>query len=84
MINATGNRMMREITRQSKLADQVDRTQIQISTGKRLQRASDDPVSARRIATIGVTQASMKKLGDQHQRGRSAGVAGRRGVAIGQ
>jgi flagellar hook-associated protein 3 FlgL len=60
MINATGNRMMREITRQSKLADQVDRTQIQISTGKRLQRASDDPVSARRIATIGVTQASMK------------------------
>lgn len=60
MINATGNRMTREITRQSKLADQVDRTQTQISTGKRLQRASDDPVSARRIATIGVTQASMK------------------------
>ena len=53
MINAVGNRMTREIARQQKLADQIERTQIQISSGKRLQRMSDDPVSARRIATIG-------------------------------
>lgn len=59
MINATGNRMMREITRQSKLADTVERTQAQISTGKRLLRPSDDPIAAQRIAAIGKTQASM-------------------------
>lgn len=59
MINAVGNRMTREIARQSKLADVLERTQIQISTGKRLQRMSDDPVAARRIQTIGTTQASM-------------------------
>lgn len=59
MINAVGNRMTREIARQQKLTSQLEQTQIQISTGKRLQRMSDDPVSARRIATIGTTQASM-------------------------
>lgn len=59
MINAVGNRMTREIARQQKLADQIERTQIQISSGKRLQRMSDDPVSARRIATIGTAQSSL-------------------------
>ncbi|KTE20949.1 flagellin-like protein [Sphingopyxis sp. H050] len=59
MINAVGNRMTREIARQSKLADALERVQIQISTGKRLQRMSDDPAAARRIATIGTAQASM-------------------------
>ncbi len=59
MINAVGNRMTREIARQASLADALERLQIQISTGKRLQRMSDDPVAARRIQTIGTTQASM-------------------------
>lgn len=59
MINAVGNRMTREIARQQSLAEQLERTQIQISSGKKLQRMSDDPVAARRIATIGTTQASM-------------------------
>lgn len=59
MINAVGNRMTREIARQQKLADQLETTLAQISSGKRLQRMSDDPVAARRIATIGTTQASM-------------------------
>lgn len=59
MINAIGNRMTREIARQQKLASELERTQIQISSGKRLQRMSDDAVAARRIATIGKTQASM-------------------------
>ncbi|WP_428631811.1 flagellin [Sphingopyxis sp.] len=59
MINAVGNRMTREIARQQKLTSQLEQTQIQISSGRRIQRMSDDPVSARRIATIGTTQASM-------------------------
>src|SRR3546814_5319355 len=59
MINAVGNRMTREIARQQKLAEQLERTQIQISGGKKLLRMSDDPVAARRIATIGTKQASM-------------------------
>src|SRR3546814_8466251 len=59
MINATGNRMTREIARQSSLADRINELQIQISSGTRLQRASDDVVGARRVATIGKAQASM-------------------------
>ncbi|WP_077147294.1 flagellin [Sphingopyxis sp. KK2] len=58
MINAVGNRMTREIARQSKLADQLERIQTQISGGTKLLRASDDPVASRRIATIGKAQAS--------------------------
>jgi flagellar hook-associated protein 3 FlgL len=58
MINAVGNRMTREIARQSKLSDQLERIQTQISGGKKLLRASDDPVASRRIATIGKAQAS--------------------------
>jgi flagellar hook-associated protein 3 FlgL len=59
MINATGNRMTREIARQSKLAEQIEKLQIQVSTGKRLQRMSDDVVASKLIATIGKTQAAM-------------------------
>ena len=59
MINAVGNRMTREVARQQKLADALERTQMQISGGKKLLRMSDDPVAARRIATIGTSQASM-------------------------
>lgn len=59
MINAVGNRMTREVTRQQKLAEQLERTMIQISSGKRIQRASDDAVASRRIATIGKAQTSM-------------------------
>jgi len=59
MINAVGNRMTREIARQQSLAEQVERTQIQISTGNKLLRASDDAAASHRIATIGKAQASM-------------------------
>ncbi|MFD1766777.1 sigma 54-interacting transcriptional regulator [Sphingorhabdus buctiana] len=58
MINATGNRMTREIARQAKLAQDVAQTQIQLSTGKRLQRASDDPVASARVATLRTAQAN--------------------------
>jgi flagellar hook-associated protein 3 FlgL len=57
MINATGNRMMREIQRQSRLSGDVADSQVQISTGKRLQRASDDPVAAARVANIRAKQS---------------------------
>lgn len=52
MINATGNRMIFEIARQSRLAKAVELTQIAISTGSRIQRPSDDPAATVRIATI--------------------------------
>ncbi len=52
MINATGNRMTQEIARQSRLASQIGIKQSQVSTGKRIQRASDDPVATSRIAEL--------------------------------
>lgn len=57
MINATGNRMTQEIQRQSRLAERIANTQTQVSTGKRIQRASDDPVAASRVATLRQAQA---------------------------
>jgi flagellar hook-associated protein 3 FlgL len=57
MINATGNRMTSEIRRQSALADAISTTQISASTGKRMQRASDDPLAAAQVATLRRTQA---------------------------
>ncbi len=56
-INATGNRMTGDIARQSKLAQDIARTQVSISTGKRLRTGSDDPVAAARVARIGQTQS---------------------------
>lgn len=52
MINAVGNRLTREITRQSRLADAVEQAQIQISTGQRIQNRSDDPLAFDRAASI--------------------------------
>jgi flagellar hook-associated protein 3 FlgL len=57
MINATGNRMSFEIARQSRLARSIEQLQIEISTGKRIQRPSDDPAASVRIAIIRRTQA---------------------------
>jgi flagellar hook-associated protein 3 FlgL len=57
MINATGNRMTQEIQRQSRLAQRIAVTQTQISTGKRIQRPSDNPVGAARAATLRQVQA---------------------------
>lgn len=58
MINATGNRMTQEIGRQSRLAAQIATKQAQVSTGKRLQRASDDPIATSRLANLKRTQAN--------------------------
>lgn len=60
MINAVGNRMMIEINRQQSLARAIADTQVKVSTGRKIQRASDDPVAAARVATIGRSQANNK------------------------
>lgn len=57
MINGTGNRLTMEIRRQSKLAEDIARTQIQVSTGKKLLAPSDDPVAAARIASLRRSQS---------------------------
>lgn len=58
MINATGNRMTSEIRRQADLARAVAQTQTQISTSKRIARASDDPVASARLATLRQTKSN--------------------------
>ncbi len=58
MINATGNRMTQEIARQSRMASNIAAKQAHVSTGKRLQRASDDPVATARLANLKRTQAN--------------------------
>jgi flagellar hook-associated protein 3 FlgL len=58
MINGTGNRMTQEISRQSRLASNIAAKQAQVSTGKRLQRASDDPAASSRVATLSRAQAN--------------------------
>lgn len=57
MINATGSPMTLEIARQTKLAKAIAQSQIEISTGKRIQQPSDDPAAAVRIASIRRSQA---------------------------
>lgn len=57
MINATGDRMSFEIARQSRLAREIEKTQISISTGKRMQVSFDDPAASVRIASVRRAQA---------------------------
>jgi len=56
MISGTRYNLTLEINRQLSLAQQIAYGQSQISTTKRLQAPSDDPVAAARIAQIGITQ----------------------------
>lgn len=58
MINATGNRMTAEIRRQSGLARAISETQIQVSSGKRIQRASDDPSASARLSSLRQSRAN--------------------------
>lgn len=58
MLTATGNRLTFEIARQSRLAHDIAATQVQISTGNRLQAGSDDPEASARIAQIDMAQAN--------------------------
>ncbi len=58
MISATNNRITQDIQRQSALASALARTQVEISSGKRIQQASDDPVASARIAAIRQSQSN--------------------------
>lgn len=58
MINGTRYRLTRDIDRQVALARDIARGQTEISTGKRIQAPSDDPVAAARIASIARSQAN--------------------------
>lgn len=57
-IVATGNRMTAEIARQAKLAQEVAKTQISISTTKRFQSASEDPLAAARVAQLNTAKSN--------------------------
>ncbi|MFN3620150.1 flagellin [Sphingorhabdus sp.] len=50
--------MTQEVARQSRLSSKLAAKQAQISTGKRLQRPSDDPAATARIADLSRTQAN--------------------------
>jgi flagellar hook-associated protein 3 FlgL len=57
MINGTGYRATQQIAQQQKLSQQIARVQSDISSGKRILVASDDPVAAARVAQIRQAQA---------------------------
>lgn len=57
-ITATGNRMTTEIARQARLAQDIAKTQISISTKQRFQTASEDPLAAARVAQLNRAQSN--------------------------
>jgi flagellar hook-associated protein 3 FlgL len=52
MISSASNSMTREAGRQARLTRAIERVQVEIATGTRLQRAADDPAAAARVARI--------------------------------
>ena len=58
MINGTRYRLDMDINRQVALSRDIARAQIEVSTGKRIQAPSDDPVAAARISSIARSQAN--------------------------
>ncbi|MFC3714147.1 flagellin [Sphingoaurantiacus capsulatus] len=57
MISATRYRLTAEINRQVKLGNEIARTQVEISTGKRILAPSDDPTGAALVSELARTQA---------------------------
>lgn len=57
MITATRYRALAEINRQSALSADVARAQSDISTGKRIEKPSDDPIASARISQLRRAQA---------------------------
>jgi flagellar hook-associated protein 3 FlgL len=58
MINGTRYRLTMEINQQVALSRDIARSQTEISTNKRIQAPSDDPVAAARISSIARSQAN--------------------------
>ena len=57
MISASTYNVQAEVNRQTQLSSDIAKLQTQISTGVRLQAASDDPAAAARVAAIRQSQA---------------------------
>ncbi len=58
MISGTRYRLTQEVNRQLTLSREIAKAQTQLSTEKRIQSPSEDPVAAARISTIGRAQAN--------------------------
>jgi flagellar hook-associated protein 3 FlgL len=58
MISGTRYRLTQEVNRQLTLSRDIARAQTQLSTQKRIQSPSEDPVAAARISSIGRAQAN--------------------------
>jgi flagellar hook-associated protein 3 FlgL len=58
MISGTRYRLDQEISRQLSLSRDIAKAQTQLSTQKRIQSPSEDPVAAARISSIGRAQAN--------------------------
>lgn len=58
MITGTRYRLTMEINRQLALSRSIERGQTEMSTGKKIQAPSDDPVGAARVSEISRTQAT--------------------------
>ncbi|ATE64459.1 flagellin [Rhizorhabdus dicambivorans] len=57
MITATRYNALAQINRQAKLGAEIARAQSEISTGKKVQKPSDDPIAAGRISELRRAQA---------------------------
>jgi len=57
VISATRYNAAAQINLQAKLSAEIARAQTEISTGKRVQKASDDPISAARVSELRRAQA---------------------------
>jgi flagellar hook-associated protein 3 FlgL len=58
MVYVTGNRLTAEINRQDRLGAAIQKQQAAVSSGKRLEVASDDPVAAARISQLRQAEAN--------------------------
>ena len=58
MIQPLTTPMQREIAQQTAISNTLSQTQIQISTGKKIQQASDDPAASARIAAIKLSETN--------------------------
>lgn len=58
MISGTRNRLSAEVARQTQLQRDIEKLQIQVSTQKRLQTSSDDPVASVRVSQVRRSQGN--------------------------
>ena len=75
MISSTRYRALSEISRQTDLSKQIAELQQSVSTGKRINKPSDDPDATSRIAEIRQTQADQVVWTNNTNMGRSIASA---------